>query len=65
MGLCEMQSSASNLAISGLSANVLGSNVFSKLQRDGLLDGDAESCVFAKMPFPKTTQCCSCDGFFC
>ena len=60
-----MQPSASNLTISSLPTNVLGPNFSRKLQTDGLLDRDAESCVFAKMPIPKTTQCCSCDGFFC
>jgi len=33
MGLCEMQPSASNLAISGFLANVLSPNFFSKWQR--------------------------------
>jgi len=37
-----MQPSISNLAISGLPANVLGPNFFSKLRRDGLVDGGAE-----------------------
>jgi len=60
-----MQPSASNLAISGLPANVLGPYFFSNLQRDGLLDGGAETCVFTEMHFPKNTQCCLCDGFFC
>jgi len=69
MRLREMQSSANNLAISGLPANVLGRTfsiscreMVSCIRVQNLLS--SLKCLFPKIITDKIWACCSCYGLF-